>query len=327
MGFTNRSNLPLPMAVFLAADGYNHDEEVISVTKFIKPLRELILSERVSTGNTIAQDADVLDMFKSRLGTAVHERIEHVWLDKSLREAAMLSLGYPQKTIDKLVVNPDVVQKGQIPLYAEKTGYKEFMGYMFRGTADVIFNGRLGDYKKTSTYSFNDKEKDKKYGLQGSLYKWIMPDLITDTTMDIYEMYEDWTRMKAFIDPTYPPENVVTKIIPLMDITETERFVKNKIMLINKFYDADEADIPECSDEELWRKPPVHKYYKNPEKKSRSTANFENYDDAVRRKHADNNVGVVETIPSKVVACRFCPAMPACGQAKRYAHSGELDLK
>ena len=323
MALTNEHNLPLPIAVFLASDSYNHNDDVVSVTKFIKPIRELLLTDRVDQSKIYVAPQDVMHQYKSRVGTSIHHYIEHVWLNKELRDQALVNLGLPQKTIDKIVVNPDQVLKGQVPVYVEKTGFRDIDGYQFRGTADVIFNGRLGDYKKTSPMSYKDTAKDKKYMLQGSLYRLIMPKLITDDRMDIYEMYEEWNRHKAG-STDYPPAQVVAKEIQLMDLGQTERFVKQKIKLIEDLYDAPQADIPECTDEDLWRKPPIYKYYKNPEKRDRSTGNFDTYQEAMSRKAQDGNVGVVVEVKSKVMACNYCPALPVCDQAKRLAATGEL---
>ena len=327
MGYSNRTNLPLPIAVMLAADGYDHNDDVVSVTKFIKPVRELILTDRVNPKSVIVQDPDVLDMLKSRLGTATHAHLENVWLNEKVRTAALLSLGLPKKSVDKIVVNPETLKKGDIPMYTEKTGFKEVEGLVFRGTADIIFNYRLGDLKQTSTFSFRDPGKDHKYALQGSLYRWMMPDLIKEDSMDIYEVYLNWERFKSLQDPNgYPNEPVIVKNIPLMSIKETDRYVRNKIKLIDELYDAPDDDIPECTDEELWRKPPVYKYYVDPDKRARSSGNFSTYAEAQEKKHSKGDVGIIVEVKSKVGACKFCPALPACGQAKRYAQSGELEV-
>ena len=323
MEYSNNHNLGLPIAVVLAADGYNHNDDVISVTQLIKPLRELILTERVRNLNVPTADPDVINMYKSRVGTAIHAYAESVWLNEELRNAALVSLGIPKKTIEKIVVNPEEVKKGQLPVYVEYTGYREILGYEIRGTADVIYFGRLGDYKKTSPLSYKDQAKNYKYSLQGSIYRWIMQDKIEEDTMSIFEMYEEWTPYKAS-DPNYPPAQVVEKVIPLLSLTDTERYIKNKIKELNKYFDVPDSEIPECSDEELWRRKPVFKYYKNPNSKTRSTGNFDTYEEAFARKEADGHVGIIEEIKSKAVACRFCPAFPICEQAKRLEQTGQL---
>lgn len=324
MAYSNRNDLPLPLAIFLAADAYDHNEDVVSVTKFIKPLRELILAERVTGKQLIQREADVLDQLQSRLGTATHAHMENVLKDDKLRNAALEALGIPQKTRDKIVVNPADLKAGQIPLLSEYTGYKEHQGFVFRGTADIIFNGRLADIKQTTTYSHVDANKDKKYGMQGSMYRWIMPKLITENIMDIYEIYINWERFKALQQAAYPQNRIHVKNIPLMEPRETERYVNGKVKLIDDLYNAKDEDIPECTDEELWRSPSVFKYYKDPNKTERSNGNFDNYADALAKKHANNDVGIIKEVKSTVRACLYCDAFPVCEQAKRLQQAGEI---
>lgn len=323
MAFTNMHNIGLPMAVMLAADGYNHNEDVISVTQLIKPLRELILTDRVARLNVPTPDPDIIQMYKSRVGTAIHAYAETVWLDDKLRNLGLEALGIPEKTRDKIVVNPEKVLKGQIPVYVEVTGYRKILGYEIRGTADVIFNGRLGDYKKTSPLSYKDDSKNYKYALQGSIYRWIMEDKVKENSMSIFEMYDEWTSFKAG-DPNYPPAQVVDKNIPLLSIADTERYIKTKIKDLNKYFDSPDEDIPECTDEELWRKNPVFKYYKNPASKTRSSGNFNTYAEAYAKKEEDGHVGEIVEVKSKAIACRYCNAYPICQQAKRLEQSGNL---
>lgn len=43
-----------------------------------------------------------------------------------------------------------------------------------------------------------DAAKDVKYQLQGSIYRWAMPEIITEDEMDIIEMYDDWSAAMTF---------------------------------------------------------------------------------------------------------------------------------
>ena len=67
-------------------------------------------------------------------------------------------------------------------------------------------------------------------------------------------------------------------------------------------------------------------YYKNPEKMSRSTKNFDNKQDAYIFMAENKNVGLVKEVPGQVVACKYCPAFPICEQAKGLIASGDLIL-
>lgn len=109
-----------------------------------------------------------------------------------------------------------------------------------------------------------------------------------------------------------------------MSESETGRFVANQLAEIEKYWDAPEEEIPECSDEDLWRSEPVYKYYKNPTKTARSTKNFDSMHDARVRMVEDGSVGIIKTVPGQVTACKYCPAFAACTQKDRLIASGDL---
>jgi hypothetical protein len=324
MAYTNYGDLPISVGAWLAKDNYDHNPDVVSVTAFIKPIRELILSQRVPKGST--QDPDIMDMLKSRIGTAIHESIERVWQDDNYVEPMKL-LGLPQKVIDKITVNAELIKAGQVPMYSEHTMYKEIDGYEFRGTADFILNGQLQDFKTTSTYSYTSRLKDIKYALQGGIYRYLDPSVITQDHLEIIEIYLDWSAIKAKVSAqgTYPPYPIIVKKIPLTPILETGRFIKGRIKLIEDLYDAPQEELPLCTDDELWRKDPTYKYFKNPNNQ-RSTKNFSDYDEALAFKAAQGHVGEIRIEPSKATACKFCSAATVCTQAMDLIKKGELDI-
>jgi hypothetical protein len=85
----------------------------------------------------------------------------------------------------------------------------------------------------------------------------------------------------------------------------------------------EESQIPECSDEDLWRSEPVYKYYKDPNKTLRSTKNFENKQDAYSHL-ASIGIGTVIEKPGTVTSCRYCPAFSICAQKDKLIATGEL---
>ena len=116
----------------------------------------------------------------------------------------------------------------------------------------------------------------------------------------------------------------MTKHHDLMSIEETEKFIKAKLNALERLADADESEMPECTPKELWQDPPTYKYYKNPDKRSRSTANFDSYFEASTRAANDGNVGVIVEVAGKVGRCKWCPAFNVCKQKDRYIANGTL---
>lgn len=319
--YSNSQNLPLSIAVFLATDTYVKNEDAVSATQLIKPTRQLILDNRIPEEERVA---DVASMLKSRLGTAMHAGIENAWINPT---NALLALGYPQKTVDKFLINPKDSDNlsGRIPVYVEQTFQRELNGYLISGSPDFIIQGNLSDFKKTTTYNYGDEALYQKYILQGSIYKWMAPHIITGETLQIIQIYDDWMKAKSF-GADYPPSPVMAINLQLMSTHATERYIHDKINELEKYMDADDDQIPLCTDLDLWRKPTVYKYYKNPQRGPRSTRTTETYEEAHQAYMNDGMVGVIDEIKGQVNYCRYCSAAGICKQAQRYLESGELTL-
>lgn len=323
--YANTSAVPLSLAVFLATDHYDHDDDphTISATSLIKPVRQLILAGRVPANEAII---DLENLVLSRLGTAIHDGIERAW--KQNYTGALTALGYPPKVIERVKINPEPheLDENVIPIYLEQRLKKQVGKWTVTGKFDFIGEGRVEDFKSTSVYTAIHSTNDDKYVLQGSIYRWLDPQKITRDEMAIQWIFTDWSKAKALADPKYPPKRTQQKIFPLKPIGETERFVRQKLAQLEQYWDAPEDEIPPCSDEDLWRSEPVWKYYKNPDKRSRSTKNYATRQEAFLRRAEDGNVGVVVEQPGQVTACKYCAAFPVCSQKDQLVAAGDLQL-
>lgn len=320
--YSNVSSVPLSMAVFLATDNYDSVDEpnYISATSLLKPLRQLILAARLPKDES---PVDLSNMIASRMGSAIHDAIERAWKDNYAN--AMKILGYPVGAIKKIRINPpqENQEDGIIPIYLEQRAYKKVGKWTIGGKYDFIGDGRVEDFKSTSVYTYIHKTNDDKYIMQGSLYRWLNPKLVTRDEMAIQFIFTDWQGSKAKTDPNYPPKRIHQKLLKLKSVAETESFVRRKLALIEQYWDAPEDQIPECTDEDLWRSEPVFKFYKNPEKTARSTKNFDNKQDAYTYMAAAGQ-GIVIEKPGQVTGCKYCAAFPLCSQKDRLIASGDL---
>lgn len=321
--YTNQQALPLAIAVYLATDHYDHEDDTVSATALLKPTRQLILSKRLPEDMSLV---DVSRLLKSRMGTSIHDGIEKAWLH-NYRDA-MTALGYPQRVIDRVVINPDpdTVTEDQIPVYMEQRSYRDFMGVKISGKFDFVAEGMIEDFKSTGTFTWVNGTKDEDYILQGSIYRWLNPKIVTSDQMRINFIFWDWQGARAKADPKYPKSDVAAKTYQLLSLEQTEAFIRNKLTEIARYQDADEADLPLCTDKELWRSSPTWKYYKNPQNTSRSTKNFDNPQDAYLRLQQDGHIGKVVEVSGDVVACKYCSAFPLCSQAKVLVADGSLKL-
>lgn len=324
--YSNASSVPLSIAVFLATDHYDYDDDpnTISATTLIRPLRQIILSSRVPDGiGTI----DLLSMMQARMGTAIHNGIEIAW--KQHYAKALSSLGYPQSMIERVRINPQPseVTEGIIPVYLEQRAKRQVGKYFVSGKFDIIIDGRLEDVKSTSAFVVVSGSNDEKFSLQGSIYRWLNPSLITKDSMAIQYIITDWNKHRAQADPKYPQQRHYEKVLPLKSVLETDAWIRRKVQQIDAYWDAPEDELPLCSDSDLWRTEPTFKYYKNPTNATagkRSTKNFETLHDARLRLIEDGNVGVIKEIPGQVTACKYCKAFPICSQKDALIANGDL---
>ena len=323
--YANVSEVPLALAVFLATDSYDHNDDpnTISATTLLKPLRQVILPSRIPPGEGLV---NLADMMNNRMGTAIHDGIEKAWMTNYRK--AMQNIGLPDRIIDHVRINPSAEELGTgiIPIYLEQRLSRQLGKWTITGKFDFIGEGKVQDFKSTSTFTYKKQTGADKYTQQGSIYRWLDPQKIYQDRMDIHYIFTDWKGAMAKSDPSYPPKRFHTQSFELLSLNETEAFIRKKLALIEQYWNAPEEELPHCSDDELWRSEPVFKYYKNPTKTARSTKNFDTMQDAMLRLSEDGNVGIVKEVPGQVTACRYCPAFAACTQKDQLVAAGDLIL-
>jgi hypothetical protein len=319
--YANVGAVPLSLAVFLATDNYDHDPNTISATALIRPLRQIVLSKRVDATDATV---DLVQLVPSRMGSAIHDAIERAWTTNHVN--AFKALGYPQKVIDRILINPEPAElkEDSIAIYLEQRAQKQVGNYLVSGKFDFVGEGRVEDFKSTSTYTAINSTNDDKYILQGSIYRWLNPTIITKNEMAIQFIFTDWSAARAKAEESYPKQRIQQRILPLKSIAETEAYIVSKLALVEKYMDLPEENIPLCSDEDLWRSAPVFKYYKNPDKMVRSTKNFDTKQEAYIRLAEEGGKGIVVERPGQVTACKYCPAFSVCSQKDILIAQGDL---
>lgn len=325
MKITNKSGVSLPLAVWLLHDDYDYirDENYISATALLKSTKQLVLSRRIPYQE---REMDVADFIAARLGHAVHDSMEKAWMLSGKKN--MKLLGYPEEIVETILINPTPEEiranPSSIHIWMEKRVIREITvdGKVFKigGKYDIVIDGRIFDTKTTSVWSYMSGDKDEDYGKQGSIYRWLNPDLITSDHVYIQFLFTDWQRVMAKTNPKYPAERVLEHPVELLPIPKIEEFIHEKVQELSRLWNADEADIPPCTDKELWRSEPAFKYYSDPTKTDgRSSKNFDNLADATRYWKQDKaGKGIVKTIPGEVKACAYCAAYNICKQREQY---------
>lgn len=324
MVITNKNGISLEMAVWLLHDEYDYidEENYISATGLMKPIRHILLPNRVPQEQKIVPDVE--DLISSSLGSALHAAIEKAWKSGNHKRALKL-LGYPQEVIDRVLVNPtpeeQATVKDPILVWIEQRAFREIDGFKIGGKFDMVCEGSVRDTKSTSVYAWIFGGKDDDYRLQGSIYRWLNPDKITEDFIRVNFIFTDWKKMDAAIKPDYPQRRVMHKDIPLMSIEETEAWIRHKLNQVERYKDTPEAELPECTDEELWMSDPKFKYYSDPLKAAaggRSTKNFDSVAEARQFMVEKGGKGAIVEVLGSPKRCAYCPAFPVCTQKNKY---------
>lgn len=324
--YTNNSGLSLFAQVFLATDHYDHENAGISATTLLKPVKQVILGQRVPEELRVI---DVLDMAENRVGAAIHDGFERAWLNPNLADT-LKSLNIPAGVANKVRVNPtdeEVAAGNIIPVYMEQRLSKMVNGVKVTGKFDAVVNGEVEDLKNTKVWKYINGVDDD-YIWQGSIYRWLDPKKITKDWMNLTFNFTDYKKMEATYVKGYPQARMLTKRLQLKTLEETQAFVENKVDMLIRLKDAHEDQLPPCDDKALWRKPPQWRYYKNPDNAfkpgGRSTKNFDDAASAQMALRKDGNVGLVIERPGEVIACKYCQAFPICRQKDALIASGDL---
>lgn len=323
MKITNEHDVSLALAVWLLYDEYDYvdNPKYLSATTLLKPLKQIVMKHRVNFSN---ESIDVMDFAQASMGTGLHDSIEKAW--KLGHKSALKKLGYPDRVVNAVVINPTKEDFDKnpdlIPVYIERRGTKNLRGWLIGGKFDIVTEGLLQDFKSTSTYSWVAGSRDDEHKMQGSIYRWIHDDVITEDVIRINYIFTDFVKYMAANNPKYPARRIMHKDIPLLSYERTEAWLNEKLQLIEKFWDAPESEIPECTDEELWRTEPQFKYFSDPAKVdvpgARSTKNFDDMISARKFMAEKGGKGAIKVVEGQVKRCEYCAVAPICKQRERY---------
>lgn len=323
MKITNEHGVSLALAVWLLYDEYDYvdNPKYLSATTLLKPLKQIVMKHRVDFSN---ESIDVMDFAQASMGTGLHDSIEKAW--KLGHKSALKKLGYPDRVVNAVVINPTKEDFDKnpdlIPVYIERRGTKNLRGWLIGGKFDIVTEGLLQDFKSTSTYSWVAGSRDDEHKMQGSIYRWIHDDVITEDVIRINYIFTDFVKYMAASNPKYPARRIMHKDIPLLSYERTEAWLNEKLQLIEKYWDAPESEIPECTDEELWRTEPQFKYFSDPTKVdvpgARSTKNFDDMISARKFMAEKGGKGAIKVVEGQVKRCEYCAVAPICKQRERY---------
>ena len=304
---TNKHNIHLPIAIFLAHDDYDYvknNPNYLSVTTLLKPIKSLVLQQYVQDTSV-----DLIDLIPSRVGTSIHSRVEEALnnFHKNATKLGIADCGIAINPDDRLHPNA---------IFMEQRKSKEIFGYTIGGKFDIVYENTLRDIKTTKVYKWI-KGDFEDYILQGSIYRWLNQDIIHEDFMYIDFLFTDWKEHETSKEG-YPPLPIMHKKLPLKSIKETEHWIITKLIQLVKWsLVTDQSLLPKCTTKERWQDPDTYAYYKNPNGK-RATKIFSSMSEAVNAQIQHGSVGRIEVREATPRRCnsRFCPAYSVCEQGK-----------
>ena len=333
---TNQNNIPLPMAIWLASDDYLYSKSAneISTTTLMRSPRYVIATLRKRFPELFPEECrltlyeeeifsqDITERIPSRVGTAIHTAVDNAITQKT--KIALKSLGYSETILKKLLINPEPseIQKDSFVIMTEQRSYKELDGFIISGQYDAVVNGVVHDIKTTSTFAYTSGSMDKKYIIQGSIYRWLNPDLITGDEIVINFLFTNWNKNYVYSKENYPPTKVLGKSFKLWSVEETEMYIRHKLNQIKKYWNEPLYLIPCCTDDDLYSGNVTYKYYKSGYVKGkRSTKNFDNLNEATLYRAKNKGIGEIIIDKGEPFKCPCCDiGIP------NYFNTGSIDI-
>ena len=192
----------------------------ISVTRLIGPPRIAQLEKRHADEITV----DAADSIWALLGSSVHYILEK---------------GADKKT------------------FSEERLYGKINDYIISGAIDWFNEEEIQDYKTTSVWSIVYGAGDDSWQKQLNCYNWLLAQngFKNIKRLRVCAILKDWMVSKAKYDqeyPQYPAKMVDVKLWPL---SETEHYIRNRVMIHSHAETQADDDIPVCEPEERWLKP------------------------------------------------------------------------
>lgn len=334
MALTNKTGIPIELAVWLATDDYDYDNDpnTISATALLASPRKRILSNRFIEANK--HPTDISSLVESCIGRAIHNSVESAWKNnyrKSLRH-----LGISQDKINSIIINPSKEQLRErnrglkanaLPIYIEQRNHKEIAGWRVSGKFDMCVGGKIKDIKSTKTYTYVKGTSKQEHILQGSIYRWLNPDIVTEDTMEILYVFKNFEKFKIGKE-NYPESQLLAVNYKLLSLEETEKKITELLEVLRKYEKSPEEDIPLCNNHDLWADGDItYKYYKNPDKTTRATRSSTDYSLVHRKYIDDGSVGVIKEVVPEAKACHYCDGYDLCTQKDRLIKEGRLKAK
>jgi len=288
MKYTNQAGLPAPLVAAITYSDYDGESYDITASGLVTPPRIRQLMKRHSKEIT----EDVSDRIWALIGSVGHAILERAPADNVFREERLVA---------------------------------EMQGWSIGGKVDLLrMEGEqygIDDYKLTSIWATKDEKPE--WTFQLNVYAWLARQHgFNITQLRIVNILRDWSKPRAAREKDYPQVGVVIREVPLWPADICERNLAAALTLHQQAQAIkSDDDLPLCSEQERWTKPPVFAV----KKKGRQRA-IKLFTDATEA--AASMVGAkdlyIEERPGVDVRCvSYCPCKPFCSYGRSLASDAD----
>lgn len=270
---------------------YDYHEGVVSNTTLIKPLQMQILYKRYKGALNDSGNKD-----KRRAGTIMHK-------------------GY------------EFYRSGDENILQEIRLFSEINGKKISGKFDEYhkITGVVGDFKTTGTFTYV-KKKYADYIMQLNINNMLLHDngYKTCDKGEIILCMLDWVEYKVGVEEGYPESMFMVVPFDLMSPLGTRAYLEQKMSLEAKSEGLNDSELPECTDEELWKDPDTYsvKWFTKAGAEAKYPKKFDTHKEALEfsvQVNLSNPPELVSPIliQSEAKRCKYCAASDYCEQYKR----------
>ena len=330
---TNELGLPWPVVSAIRNHRYTKGKADYSATELLKPprVREL---QRIHD-DEIEEDAS--EFVFALLGTVAHFILElGVYYDIWDVVNDLLQLHYEEgrgtrKTFIKKV---NILWKLLVGHYKADRNGKAVVerrlfwtcpstGKTISGAIDLVYPDRvITDYKMMSVYEGIHGLKQEKiqqlniYNLlacEGVTSDGHPSDLDPPRQLQICSLYRDWSKTKANLarlkGDSYPQRQVAVFKLNKWELNETKEFIAGRI----RKHMAAEQELPQCSANDRWARPPKFAVRKRGRKSALRV--LDSYNDALEWMEKNEKGESVEERPGQSIRCElYCNVSGFCSQ-------------
>jgi hypothetical protein len=285
MKLTNRLGLPRSIENAVRNDRYSRGDAHISVTGLIAPARKRALEAQHQDEIT----EDVSERIWSLMGQIAH----------------------------------GILERADDQAWCEERLFIERHGWRISGSFDRYVleeDGRLQDYKLTSTYAIKEGAKPE-WEAQENIYALMLREHgYKVTRLDVVAILRDWQKSKAKHTPDYPQVPALVIPVEMWPKERTETYIRDRLMAHGKAQHV----LPQCTPDERWERGAIFVVTKEGNVRATSLHDTKAEAEAAAEilmanrsgKTAKANYTVSERPPEQKRCQDYCAALPFCEQGQ-----------